>query len=104
MLKAAEALAEAPALEEAEAPLPVYRPKEENGKDFHMRTKGTPTKWRHLRAGIERGRVHDVLGTRRFGAPLPKNHGGARRGPGIREAGVKDGDTVAIRRLRTRMA
>ena len=94
LLKAAEALAEAPALEEAEAPLPVYRPKED-AKDFHIAREDT-NQWRLSGAGIERAASmtyweHDGS-VRRF----QKIMEALGVDEALRKAGVKDGDTVAI--------
>jgi GTPase len=94
LLKAAEKLSEAPALEEVEAPLPVYRPKED-AKDFHVTREGT-NEWRLSGAGIERAASmtyweHDGS-VRRF----QKIMEALGVDEALRKAGVKEGDTVAI--------
>ncbi len=94
LLKAAETLAEAPALEEVKASLPVYRPKED-AKDFHVTREGTH-EWRLSGAGIERAASmtyweHDGS-VRRF----QKIMEALGVDEALRKAGVKEGDTVAI--------
>ncbi len=94
LLKAAEMLAEAPALEEVKASLPVYRPKED-AKDFHVTREGTH-EWRLSGAGIERAASmtyweHDGS-VRRF----QKIMEALGVDEALRKAGVKEGDTVAI--------
>ena len=94
LLKAAEKLAEAPVLEEVEAPIPVYRPKED-AKDFHVTREGT-NEWRISGAGIERAASmtyweHDGS-VRRF----QKIMEALGVDDALRKAGVKEGDTVAI--------
>jgi len=94
LLKAAEMLAEAPELEEAEAPLPVYRPKEDP-KDFQVARQGGH-EWRISGAGIERAASmtyweHDGS-VRRF----QKIMEALGVDDALRKAGVKEGDTVAI--------
>ncbi len=94
LLKAAQKLAEAPALEEAEAPLPVYRPKED-AKDFLVKREGAH-EWRLSGAGIERAASmtyweHDGS-VRRF-QKIMETLG---VDEALRKAGVQEGDTVAI--------
>src|SRR6185503_4607359 len=52
LLKAYQKLQEAPPLEDVEAPLPVYRPKEDP-REFHITREGT-NEWRIAGAAIER--------------------------------------------------
>ena len=94
LLKAAEKLSEAPALEETEAPMHVYRPKED-AKDFHVTREGTH-EWRLSGAGIERSASmtyweHDGS-VRRF----QKIMEALGVDEALRKAGVQGGDTVAI--------
>ena len=94
LLKAAEKLSEAPAPEETEAPMPVYRPKED-AKDFHVTREGTH-EWRLSGAGIERSASmtyweHDGS-VRRF----QKIMEALGVDEALRKAGVQGGDTVAI--------
>jgi GTP-binding protein len=94
LLEAAEKLREAPALEETDAPLPVYRPKED-AKDFVIKREGT-NEWRLSGAGIERAASmtyweHDGS-VRRF----QKIMEALGVDEALRKAGVKEGDTVAI--------
>jgi GTP-binding protein len=94
LLKAVEKLAEAPALEETEAPMPVYRPKED-AKDFHVTREGEH-EWRLSGASIERAASmtfweHDGS-VRRF----QKIMEALGVDEALRKAGVKEGDTVAI--------
>jgi len=94
LLKAAEKLNEAPELEEIEAPMPVYRPKEDP-KDFHVTREGTH-EWRLSGAGIERAASmtyweHDGS-VRRF----QKIMEALGVDEALRKAGVQGGDTVAI--------
>ena len=94
LLKAAEKLADAPALEEVEAPVPIYRPKED-AKDFHVTREGT-NEWRLSGAGIERAASmtyweHDGS-VRRF----QKIMEALGVDEALRKAGVKEGNTVAI--------
>jgi len=94
LVKAAQELAEAPALEEVPAPLPVYRPKE-GAKDFRIRREGAH-EWRLSGAAIERAASmtyweHDGS-VRRF----QKIMAALGVDDALRKAGVKEGDTVAI--------
>jgi len=94
LLKAAEMLSEAPALEEVKAPLPIYRPKED-AKDFRVTREGAH-EWRLSGAGIERAASmtyweHDGS-VRRF----QKIMEALGVDDALRKAGVKEGDTVAI--------
>ncbi len=94
LYKAVNQLAETPALADTETPLPVYRPKEDV-KQFEILREGSG-EWRVAGAGIERTakmtyfehagslrRFQKLMGTLGIEAAL-------------REAGVKDGDTVRI--------
>ncbi|HUI90558.1 MAG TPA: GTPase ObgE [Anaerolineales bacterium] len=94
LLKAAEKLSGAPALEEAEAPLPVFRPKADV-KGFILKREGAH-EWRLSGAGIERAASmtyweHDGS-VRRF-QKIMETLG---VDDALRKAGVKEGDTVAI--------
>jgi GTP-binding protein len=94
LLKAVEKLSEAPAPEETEAPMPVYRPKED-AKDFHVKREGEH-EWRLSGAGIERAASmtfweHDGS-VRRF----QKIMEALGVDEALRKAGVQGGDTVAI--------
>ncbi len=94
LLEAARKLAEAPALEEVEAPLPVYRPKED-ARDFRVTREGAH-EWRLSGAGIERAASmtfweHDGS-VRRF-QKIMETLG---VDDALRKAGVKEGDTVSI--------
>jgi GTP-binding protein len=81
-------------LEEVEAPLPVYRPKQD-AKEFIVKREGTH-EWRLSGAGIERAASmtyweHDGS-VRRF----QKIMEALGVDEALRKAGVKEGDTVAI--------
>ncbi len=94
LLRAARLLAEAPALEEAPMPAPVYRPKED-ARDFHVTREGAH-RWRISGAAIERAASmtyweHDGS-VRRF-QKIMETLG---VDEALRKAGVKDEDTVAI--------
>jgi GTP-binding protein len=94
LLKAAEKLAETPPLEEVEAPLPVYRPKEDP-RDFHVTREGAH-EWRLSGTSIERAASmtyweHDGS-VRRF----QKIMEALGVDEALRKAGVQGGDTVAI--------
>ncbi|MBI3740084.1 MAG: Obg family GTPase CgtA, partial [Chloroflexi bacterium] len=94
LLKAAQLLAEAPALEEVPVPVPVYRPKED-ARDFHVTREGAH-RWRISGAAIERAASmtyweHDGS-VRRF-QKIMETLG---VDEALRKAGVKDEDTVAI--------
>ena len=94
LLKAAQELPEAPALEEVPVTVPVYRPKED-ARDFHV-TRDGAHEWRLSGAGIERAASMTFW----------EHEGSVRRFQKImealgvdetlRKAGVQDGDTVAI--------
>ena len=92
--KAVKELAEAPAPQEVEAPLPVYRPKVDP-RDFQVARQGAHV-WRLSGAGIERAASmtyweHDGS-VRRF----QKIMEALGVDEALRLAGVKEGDTVAI--------
>ncbi len=94
LLKAAEKLNDAPLPEKVEAPLPVYRPKED-AKDFVVKRKGEHL-WRLSGSAIERAALmtfweHDGS-VRRF----QKIMEALGVDDALRKAGVKEGDTVAI--------
>jgi GTP-binding protein len=94
LLKAAQALAETPAFEEVEAPLPVYRPKEDP-RDYRVSREGESS-WRVSGAAIERAAKmtyweHDGS-VRRF-QKLMEALG---VDEALREAGIHEGDIVAI--------
>jgi GTP-binding protein len=94
LIKAHQKLAEAPPLEEIEPPLPVYRPKEDP-REFAITREGA-NEWRVSGVAIERAASmtywqHDGS-VRRF-QKIMETIGvdGA-----LRDAGVQEGDTVAI--------
>jgi GTP-binding protein len=94
LLKAVEKLAEAPPLAEVEAPLPVYRPKDDP-RDFRVTRQGEH-EWRLSGTSIERAASmtyweHDGS-VRRF----QKIMEALGVDEALRKAGVKGGDTVAI--------
>jgi GTP-binding protein len=94
LLKAVEKLAEAPNLEEAPPPLPVYRPKEDP-RDFIV-TRAGDHEWRLTGTSIERAASmtfweHDGS-VRRF----QKIMEALAVDEALRKAGIKNGDTVAI--------
>ena len=94
LLEAAQKLAETPPLEEVAPPMPVYRP-QADARQFTVRRAGA-REWRLAGAGIERAAAmtywqHDGS-VRRFQKLM--EHLGV--DAALREAGVKDGDTVAI--------
>jgi GTP-binding protein len=94
LLKAVEKLAETPPLQEVEAPLPVYRPKEDP-RDFHVTREGAHA-WRLSGTSIERAASmtyweHDGS-VRRF----QKIMEALGVDEALRKAGVQGGDTVAI--------
>jgi GTP-binding protein len=94
LFKAVNQLAETPTLADAETPLPVYRPKEDV-KQFEILREGSD-EWRVAGAGIERTAKMTYFehagSLRRFQKLLEVLGIEA----ALREAGVKDGDTVKI--------
>ena len=94
LLKAAGALAEAPALEEIEPPMPVYRP-EEDPRDFEI-SREDDAGWRVSGTAIERAAAMTYW----------EHHGSVRRfqklmerlgvEQALREAGIQEGETVRI--------
>ena len=94
LLKAYQKLQEAPPVEDVEAPLPVYKPKEDP-REFHITREGT-NEWRIAGAAIERAASmtywqHDGS-VRRF-QKIMETLGVEEA---LRKAGVQEGDTVAI--------
>jgi GTP-binding protein len=94
LLKAVEKLDEAPSMEEAPPPLPVYRPKEDP-REFHVARAGDH-EWRLTGTSIERAASmtfweHDGS-VRRF----QKIMEALGVDDALRKAGIKEGDTVAI--------
>src|SRR5688572_15993797 len=94
LIKAHQKLAEAPALEEIEPPLPVYRPKEDP-REFIVTREGS-NEWRISGVAIERAASmtywqHDGS-VRRF-QKIMETLG---IDEALRDAGVQEGDTVAI--------
>jgi len=94
LLNAAEKLSEAPETEPIDAPLPVYRPKE-NAKDFVVKREGAHA-WKLSGSAIERAATmtfweHDGS-VRRF----QKIMEALGVDEALRKAGVQEGDTVAI--------
>lgn len=94
LLKAAGALAKAPALEEIEAPMPVYRP-EEDPRDFSI-SREDDAGWRISGTAIERAAAMTYW----------EHHGSVRRfqkllealgiEDALREAGINEGETVRV--------
>ena len=94
LIKAHQKLAETPLLEEAELPLPVYKPKEDP-REFAIAREGA-NEWRISGIAIERSAAmtywqHDGS-VRRF-QKIIETLGVDKA---LREAGVQEGDTVAI--------
>jgi GTP-binding protein len=94
LVKAYQALQEAPPMEAVEAPLPVYKPKEDP-REFHIRREGA-NEWRVSGAAIERAASmtywqHDGS-VRRF-QKIIETLG---VDEALRKAGIQEGDTVAI--------
>jgi len=94
LVKAHQKLADAPALEEVELPLPVYKPKEDP-REFAVKREGT-NEWRISGTAIERAASmtywqHDGS-VRRFQKIMEK----LGVDEALRNAGVQEGDTVAI--------
>jgi GTP-binding protein len=94
LLKAAQTLAETPALEEVEPPMPIYRPKEDP-REFAVSREGA-NEWRVSGTAIERAAAMTYW----------QHEGSVRRfqkimetlgvDEALRKAGVQEGDTVAI--------
>ena len=94
LLKAAGILAEQPPLEELEAPMPVYRP-EEDPREFEI-SREDDAGWRVTGTAIERSAAMTYW----------EHHGSVRRfqklmetlgvEEALRDAGIKEGDTVRI--------
>ena len=94
LLKAFSKLADTPVLADAEMPLPVYRPKEDP-KQFAVTREGG-NEWRVAGAGIERTAkmtYFEHAGSLRRFQKLMEALGIE---AALREAGIKDGDTVMI--------
>jgi len=94
LIKAHQMLADAPPLEDVELPMPVYKPKDDP-KDFVITREGT-NEWRIAGVAIERSAKmtyweHD--GSLRRFQRIMQTIG---MDDALREAGVKDGDTVFI--------
>jgi GTP-binding protein len=94
LMKAAARLAETPALEEVEPPLPVYRP-QEDPRQFEIKREGAH-EWRLSGAAIERAAAmtywqHDGS-VRRFQRLMEK----LGVDEALRKKGVLEGDTVLI--------
>ncbi|HZM23493.1 MAG TPA: GTPase ObgE [Anaerolineales bacterium] len=94
LIKAYQKLAEAPPLEEVEAPMPVYRPKEDP-REFIVSREGA-NEWRVSGSAIERAAKmtyweHD--GSLRRFQKIMETLG---IDEALRKAGVQEGDTVAI--------
>jgi GTP-binding protein len=94
LIKAHQKLADAPALEEVELPLPVYKPKEDP-REFAVKREGA-NEWRISGTAIERAASmtywqHDGS-VRRF-QKIMETLG---VDEALRNAGVQEGDTVAI--------
>ena len=93
LLKAAETLAETPALEETEPPMPVYRPTED---PRHFSISREPGGWRVESKAIERAAEMtpwDQSGSVRRFQKLMERLGVDKA---LREAGAQEGDTVYI--------
>lgn len=94
LLAAAERLAETPALEDAEAPMPVYKPKEDP-KEFTIRREDNAD-WRVSGAAIERAAKMTYFehsgSLRRFQKMMEAL--GVEEA--LRKAGIQNGDTVLI--------
>ena len=94
LLKAAAKLADVPPLEEAAAPLPVYRPKDDP-RDYKVSREGT-SDWRLSGPGIERAAKMTYFeheGSLRRFQKLMETLG---VDEALRKAGVKEGDTVHV--------
>jgi len=94
LLKAAHKLAETPPLEEVEPPMPVYRPQADE-KQFEITREGAD-EWRISGAAIERSAKMTYFqhaGSLRRFQKLMERLGVDKA---LREAGIKEGDTVYI--------
>ncbi len=94
LLAAAERLAETPAIEDAEAPMPVYKPKEDP-KEFSIRREDNGA-WRVSGAAIERAAkmtYFEHSGSLRRFQRLMEALGVE---DALRKAGIQNGDTVLI--------
>lgn len=94
LVRAYQKLGEAPAIEEVEAPLPIYKPKDDP-REFNIKREGA-NEWRISGAAIERAASmtywqHDGS-VRRF-QKIMETIGVEEA---LRKAGVQEGDTVAI--------
>ena len=94
LLKATQKLAETPALEEVEPPMPVYRP-QEDAREFTVKREGTNV-WRISGAAIERSAKMTYWqhsgSLRRFQKLM--EHLGV--DDALRKAGIQEGDSVRI--------
>jgi GTP-binding protein len=94
LLKAAHALAETPALEDVEPPMPIYRP-QEDARQFEVKREGT-NEWRVSGVAIERSAKMTYWehegSLRRFQKLMEK----LGVDEALRKAGIQEGDTVAI--------
>jgi GTP-binding protein len=94
LLKAAQTLAETPALEEVEPPLPIYRPQADE-RQFDVKREGA-NKWRIIGAAIERAAKMTYFehagSLRRFQRLMVK----LGVDEALRKAGIQEGDTVSI--------
>jgi GTP-binding protein len=94
LLKAAHTLAETPALEEVEPPLPIYRPQADE-RQFDVKREGA-NKWRIIGAAIERAAKMTYFehagSLRRFQRLMVK----LGVDEALRKAGIQEGDTVSI--------
>jgi len=94
LIKAYQKLAEAPPLEEVEAPMPVYRPKEDP-REFIVSREGA-NEWRISGSAIERAAkmtYWEHEGSLRRFQKIMETLG---IDEALRKAGVQEGDTVAI--------
>jgi GTP-binding protein len=94
LLKAAGMLAEAPAMEEIEPPMPVYRP-EEDPRDFEI-SREDDASWRVSGTAIERAAAMtywEHYGSVRRFQKLMERLGVE---DALREAGIEEGETVRI--------
>jgi GTP-binding protein len=94
LLKAAHALADTPALEDVEPPMPIYRP-QEDPRQFEVKREGT-NEWRVSGVAIERSAKMTYFehegSLRRFQKLMEK----IGVDEALRKAGIQEGDTVAI--------
>jgi GTP-binding protein len=94
LLAAIERLAETPAIEEAEVPMPVYKPKDDP-REFSIRREDNGD-WRVSGAAIERAAkmtYWEHSGSLRRFQKLMEALGVE---AALRKAGIQDGDTVVI--------